>query len=75
MDEIGDADDDIDNYKLLFIGSNKKKFNFNTFSKPLNFVTAIYNDEMSLKEAEFKQISSEEIIEELNFNYKPKNEI
>ena len=75
MDEIGDADDDIDNYKLLFIGSNKKKFNFNTFSKPLNFITAIYNDEMSLKEAEFKQISSEEIIEELNFNYKPKNEI
>ena len=33
-DEIEDADDNIDNNKLLFIGSNKKKFNFNTFRIP-----------------------------------------
>ena len=38
MDEIKDADDDIDGGKLLFIGSNKEKFNFNTFRKPLNFI-------------------------------------
>ena len=37
MDEIEDADDDIDDGKLLFVGSNKGKFNFNTFNKPLNF--------------------------------------
>ena len=30
-DEIEDADNDIDDGKLLFIGSNKEKFNFNTF--------------------------------------------
>ena len=55
MDEIEDANDDINDSKLLFIGSNKEKFNFNTFNKPLNFILAIYNGEISLKEAEFKQ--------------------
>ena len=55
MEEIEDADDDIDYGKLLFIGSNKEKFNFNTFRKPLNFISAIYNGEISLKEAEFSQ--------------------
>ena len=45
----------INDGKLLFIGNNKKKFNFNTFKKLLNFLVAIYNGEISLKEAEFKQ--------------------
>ena len=31
MDEIEEANDDIDDGKLLFICSNKEKFNFNTF--------------------------------------------
>ena len=43
INEIEDADDDIDGGKLLFIGSNKEKFNCNTFRKPLNFILAIYN--------------------------------
>ena len=55
MDETEDEDDDIDDSKLLFIGSNKEKFNFNTFRKPLNFISAVYNGEISLKEAEFSQ--------------------
>ena len=38
MDEIEDANDDIDDDKLLFIGSNKERFNFNTFNKTLNFI-------------------------------------
>ena len=59
---------------FLLIGSNKKKFNFNTFNKPLNFILAIYNGKISLKEAEFKQRNLEEKIEGLQFNYKPKNE-
>ena len=56
IDEIEDANDDIDDGKLLFIGSNKERFNFNTFNKPLNFIlfNFIYNGEISLKEAEFK---------------------
>ena len=55
MDEIEDANDDINNGKLLFIGSNKERFNFNTFNKPLNFISAIYNSEISWKEADIKQ--------------------
>ena len=43
MDDIEDADDDIDIYKLAFIGSNKEKFNFN------NFLLNIYNAKISLK--------------------------
>ena len=43
MDEIEDVDGDIDEGKLLFIASNKEKFDFNTFMKPLNFISAIYN--------------------------------
>ena len=54
MGEIKDAIDDIDDGKLL-IGSNKERFNFSTFNKPLNFISAIYNGEISLKEADIKQ--------------------
>ena len=55
MDEIEEVNSDIDIHKLLFIGSNKEKFNFNTFMMPLNFLSDIYNGKISLKEAEFKQ--------------------
>ena len=55
MDEIEDCNDDIDINKLAFIGGNQEKFNFNTYKVPLNFLSAIYNGEISLKEAEFKQ--------------------
>ena len=55
MDEIEGANDDINDDKLLFIGSNKERFKFNTFNKPLNFISAIYEDKISLKEAELKQ--------------------
>ena len=59
IDQMENADNDIDIYELVFIGSNKKKFNFNTFRMPLNFLSAIYNGEISLKEAEFKQRDTE----------------
>ena len=73
MDEIKDADHDINIHMLAFIGSNKKKFNFNTFRMPLNFLSAIYNGEISLKEAEISQRNLEKKIEELKYNYKPEN--
>ena len=73
MVEIEDKDDDIDNGKLLSIGNNREKFNFNIFRKPLNFISAIYNGEISLKEAEFSQKNIEKKIQELKkCNYKPK---
>ena len=72
MDEIEDADDDINNNKLLFIGSNKEKFNFNIFSTPLSFLSVIYNGEISLKETEISQRKIKKKIEELN-GYRPEN--
>ena len=68
IDEIEDANDNIDDGQLLFIGNNKEKFNFNTFKWLLNFLSDIYNGEISLKEAEIKQKN----LDELKFNYKPK---
>ena len=68
LDEIEDANDNIDDGQLLFIGNNKEKFNFNTFKWLLNFLSDIYNGEISLKEAEIKQKN----LDELKFNYKPK---
>ena len=73
MDEIEDADKDIDICKLVFIGSNKEKFSFNIFRMPLNFLSAIYNGEITLKEAQIFQRNLEKKIEELKYNYKPKN--
>ena len=78
MDEIEDADNDIDDDNLFFIGSNKEKFNFNTFKKPLYVVLAIYNGEISLKEAEFKQRDLEkkkEIYMAMNQKMKKKKKI
>ena len=62
IDEIKDANDDIDAGKLLLIGSNQEKFNFNTFNKQSKFISAIYNDEISLKEAEFSQKKLERLV-------------
>ena len=74
MDEIEEVNDDKYIHILVFIGSNKKKFNFNTSRMLLNFLSAIYNGEISLKEAEFFQRKIEKKIEELKFDYRPKNE-
>ena len=59
MHEIEDPNDDIDIHKLVLIGSNKEKFNFNTFRMPVDFLSAVYNDEISLKEAEISLIKIE----------------
>ena len=73
MDEIEEVNNDIDEHKLLFIGSNKEKFNFNTFRMPLNFLSDIYNGKISLKEAEFKQRDLEIEIRNLQFGYESKD--
>ena len=73
MKEIKDADNDIDIYGLVFIGSNREKFSINIFRMPLNFLSAIYNGEITLKEAQIFQRNLEKKIEELKYNYKPKN--
>ena len=68
------ADDDINNNKLLFVGSNKEKYNFNIFSMPLNFLLDIFNGKITLKKAEINQRDLNKKIEELKYYYKPKNE-
>ena len=73
MKEIEDADHDINKQKLVFIGTNQKKFNFNIFRMTLTFRSAIYNDEISLKEAEMSQRNLEQKIEEPKCNYRPKH--
>ena len=74
MDEIKDADNDIDKNRLVFIGSNRKKFNFNIFRITLNFLSSIYNGEITLKEAEISERTLEKKIEELKFGYRLENE-
>ena len=73
MDEIEDSDDDIDVYKLVFIGSNREIFNFNIFRRPLNFLSAMYNGEITFKKAEILQRDLDKNIKKLKFNYKAKN--
>ena len=73
VDEIEDANNDIDYNKLLFIGSNKEKINFNIFSVPLDFLLDIFNGKITLQKAEINQRDLNEKTEELRYNYKPKN--
>ena len=73
IDEMEDANDDINIYKLAFIGSNQKNFNFNTFRVPLDFISVIYNGEISLKETKCFQKNWEDKIKELRFNYPSKD--
>ena len=70
MDEIEEANDDIDLNMLAFIGNNNENFNFNTFKMPLNFVSNIYNVKISLKEAKFEQKDLETKVGGLRFGYK-----
>ena len=73
MDGIEEDDYDIEINKLAFIGSDREKFNFNTFDMLLNLFSNIYNGKISLKEAEFKQRDLEKEMEKLQFYYIPKN--
>ena len=54
MDEIEDASNETDYNKLLFISSNKEKFNFSIFSMPFNFFF-IFNGKITFKKGEINQ--------------------
>ena len=73
MDEIEDVNKDINVKELAFISSNREKFNFNKFRMPLNFLSSIYNDQNTLKEAQFLQKDLCDEINELKHKYKLKN--
>ena len=59
---------------FFFIGSNKEKFNFNTFSTPFNFLLDIFNGKITFKKAKINQRNLNKKIEGLKYNYKLKNE-
>ena len=73
IDEIKDADDSIEKYKLVFIGSYREKSNFKIFKIPLHFLSDIYNCKISLKEAEISQRNLGKKIEKLKFDHRPEN--
>ena len=73
IDIIEDADNDIGNNKLPFIGSNKEKINFYIFSMPLNLLLDFFNGKITLTKTEINEWDLNEKIEELQYNYKPKN--
>ena len=72
MGEIEETNDEIDIYKLVFIGSNKETFNFNKFRMLLNFLSAIYNGEISLKKQNLTKEKQKKKKKELQFRYEPK---
>ena len=72
MGEVEEINDGINIHIFVFIVSNKENFNFNTFRMPLNFLSAIYNGEILLKEAEISQKKLEKK-DATKFNYRPKN--
>ena len=72
IDEIEDANNDIDHGKLLFIGNNKEKFNFSIFRIPLNFLSAIYNKN-NAEEKEKEEIN--EVLMQANDMLEYKNKI
>ena len=49
IDEIEEANDDIDYNKLLFVGSNSEELKFNIFGTLLSFLLAIFNSKITLK--------------------------
>ena len=53
MDEIKEADNDFNDYKLLFIGGNNKEFNVSIFRKPLSFLSAVNNGKICKKRQNF----------------------
>ena len=55
LDYLKRLNDEINDGKLLFNGSNKEIINFITFNKPLNFISAIFIGEISFKKAEINQ--------------------
>ena len=72
MDEIEDANNDIDYNKPFCIGSNKEKFNFNIFSTPLNFLFDIFQGKTTLKKAEINQNNLKQKYRKLNITINQK---
>ena len=58
---------------LFLLVGIRKNLALTFFRMPFSFLSAIYNGAILLKEAEFFQRNLKKKIEELKYNYKPKN--
>ena len=73
MGEIEERNDDIDIYKLVFISSSKETFNFNKFRMLLNFLSAIYNGEISSKKQNLSKEKQKKKKKSYNLGMNQKN--
>ena len=76
MANIKQLDDWLDTVQLICTKTDgKTKYNFSDFTFPSKFASKIYNKDFTLQEAEDDQQELKILINKLNNNYNPKNEI
>ena len=76
MVNIEQLDDWLDNAQLICIKTDEKtKHNFSNFTFPSRFPSQIYNKDFTLQEAKDDQQELKLLINKLNNNYNPKNNI
>ena len=76
MNEIKIIDDWLDTAQLVFTKTDgKTKYDFNKFTFPSKFTLKIYHHHLTLQEAEDDQQDLKILINKLNNDYNPKNQI
>ena len=76
MDDIKVVDHWFETMQLICTKTDgKTKYDFNKFTSPLKFATKIYRRDLTLQKAKDNQQDLEILINKLNNNYNPKNQI
>ena len=76
MNEIKIIDDWLDTAQLVCTKTDgKTKYDFNKFTFPSKFAIKIYHHDLTLQEVEDDQQELKILINKLNNNYNPKNQI
>ena len=76
MDNIKVIDDWLETVQLICTKTDgKTKYDFSKFTLPLKFATKIYRRDLTLQKAKDNQQDLEILINKLNSNYNPKNQI
>ena len=73
---INQIDDWLDKAQLICIKTDgKRKYDFNSFTFPLRFASKIYRRNLTLQEAKYDQQELKKLINKLNNDYNPSNQI
>ena len=76
MININEIDDCLDKAQFICTKSDRKtKYDFNRFTFPLKFASKVYRRELKLQEAEGDQQDLQILINKLNNDYNPTNQI